>query len=510
MVNNLLKDLSILKKFLFINFLIFIVIGSFTFLYLSSVQPNLIKKKTSNHIQVIENTIDHFERLKINFTENDIRKFLLSTKFLFQNLDRVTIFDHQFKMIGDTNTLDLDPRSFSQRLEIIEMNVESTEGTNENKNNERITTNKLSTLVEEIKNYSNSSDYGRSYTFVDENYESFLVTTVKNVVIENNNIGYLAITENANDIRVAINERKSFIVRTAFIVAIVIFIFSYVLNRFFLKPIKNLVNYTNIIKEKSTKQTNIDVIKKRNDELGTLSKSLDAMTNDLQKRIETAENFSTDLVHEIRNPLASLKSASEIISDTDSNEQRQKLIKIISHDVERIERLITDYSQMLKDEAAISSEKMKKLNLKEIVQSVVDDFNNIYMSKRGISIKMKVSGAQDYNIFGIENRIEQIIANLLDNSISFSNDNQEIKVGLRTLENKKIMLEVVDQGEGFKEKNTEKIFNRFYSNRPKKFGEHSGLGLNIVKNLVELHNGQIVASNNIDKGAKIEITFPKA
>jgi two-component system sensor histidine kinase ChvG len=132
------------------------------------------------------------------------------------------------------------------------------------------------------------------------------------------------------------------------------------------------------------------------------------------------------------------------------------------------------------------------------------------MSKRGISIKMRVNGAQDYNIFGIENRIEQIIANLLDNSISFSNDNQEIKVGLKKLENKKILLEVIDQGEGFKEKNTEKIFKRFYSNRPEKFGEHSGLGLNIVKNLVELHNGQIVASNNIDKGAKIEITFPKA
>ena len=132
------------------------------------------------------------------------------------------------------------------------------------------------------------------------------------------------------------------------------------------------------------------------------------------------------------------------------------------------------------------------------------------MSKRGISIKMRVNGAQDYNIFGIENRIEQIIANLLDNSISFSNDNQDIKVGLKKLENKKILLEVIDQGEGFKEKNTEKIFKRFYSNRPEKFGEHSGLGLNIVKNLVELHNGQIVASNNIDKGAKIEITFPKA
>ena len=118
MFNNLLKDLSILKKFLFINFLIFIVIGSFTILYLRSVQPSLIQNKTANHIQVIENTIDHFKRLKINFTEEDIREFLFSTKFLFQNLDRVKIFDNEFKLIGDTNTLDLDPRSFSQTLKI--------------------------------------------------------------------------------------------------------------------------------------------------------------------------------------------------------------------------------------------------------------------------------------------------------------------------------------------------------------------------------------------------------
>ena len=277
-----------------------------------------------------------------------------------------------------------------------------------------------------------------------------------------------------------------------------------------LKPIKNLVNYTNIIKEKSTMQTNIEAIKKRNDELGTLSKSLDAMTNDLQKRIETAENFSTDLVHEIRNPLASLKSASELLDKTTEKNESEKLLKIINHDVERIERLITDYSQMLKDEASWSREQMSKINLIEIITNVADDFRQDLKNQNSISIKMRVNGAQDYNIFGIENRIEQIIANLLDNSISFSNDNQEIKVGLKKLENKKILLEVIDQGEGFKEKNTEKIFKRFYSNRPEKFGEHSGLGLNIVKNLVELHNGQIVASNNIDKGAKIEITFPKA
>ena len=120
MFNTLLKNLSILKKFLFINLIIFIIIGSFTIIYLSSVKPNLIKKKTSNHIQIINNTIDHIQRLKIKFNEEDIRKFLFSTRFLFQNLDRVILFDIKYKLVGDTDTLDLDPRSFSQKLNIVE------------------------------------------------------------------------------------------------------------------------------------------------------------------------------------------------------------------------------------------------------------------------------------------------------------------------------------------------------------------------------------------------------
>ena len=165
---------------------------------------------------------------------------------------------------------------------------------------------------------------------------------------------------------------------------------------------------------------------------------------------------------------------------------------------------------MLKDEAAITSEKMQKINLKTIIKSVVDDFNSIYNSKRGISIKLKINRSEDYTILGIENRIEQIVANLLENSISFSEDNLEIDVELSHKDNGSINLNVIDQGEGFKEKDTKKIFNRFYSNRPEKFGKHSGLGLNIVKNLVDLHNGQIFALNNKNKGAKIEIIFPKA
>ena len=510
MFNTLLKNLSILKKFLFINLIIFIIIGSFTIIYLSSVKPNLIKKKTSNHIQIINNTIDHIQRLKIKFNEDDIRKFLFSTRFLFQNLDRVILFDNKYKLVGDTDTLDLDPRSFSQKLNIVEHEILEEESKKVVKK-KNINKNKTISLNDILLNYTESKDFGKPFTFTQENYDQFLLTTIKNVNIDGINIGFLAITENANDIRTAINERKSFIIRTAFAVAIVILIFSIVLNRYFLKPIKNLVTYTKIIKDKSNKKTNIERLKSRNDELGILSESLDDMTHELQKRIYNAENFSTDLVHEIRNPLASLKSASEILSETDDQAQRNKLINILNHDIQRIERLITDYSQMLKDEVALSKEKMKKINLKLIVKSVVDDFNNIYEAKRGIKIEfIDQAKIDEYLIFGIENRIEQIIANLLDNSISFSDDNQKILVKIDKDLSNKIILKIIDQGKGFKEKDTNKIFNRFYSNRPDNFGEHSGLGLNIVKNLVELHGGIINASNNANhKGANIEIIFPE-
>ena len=123
------------------------------------------------------------------------------------------------------------------------------------------------------------------------------------------------------------------------------------------------------------------------------------MTNELQKRVNTAENFSTDLVHEIRNPLASLKSASEILEVTNDNIEKEKLTKILTHDVERIERLITDYSQMLKDEVAITRESMKILDLKKIADSVVDDFNAIYNSKRGINIDLQFKNSgEKFNI----------------------------------------------------------------------------------------------------------------
>ena len=126
-----------------------------------------------------------------------------------------------------------------------------------------------------------------------------------------------------------------------------------------------------------------------------------------------------------------------------------------------------------------------------------------------INITYENDGKNKYFINGIENRIEQIIANLLDNAISFSEDNKDIIVKVANLDEGKVNIDILDEGEGFKEKDINKVFKRFYSNRPDKFGQHSGLGLNIVKNLVDLHNGTITASNRTDKkGARMEVIFP--
>ena len=153
-----------------------------------------------------------------------------------------------------------------------------------------------------------------------------------------------------------------------------------------------------------------------------------------------------------------------------------------------------------------------KINLIEIINNVVEDFKqDLSNQNKSIQIKIreKISSKNGKYILGIENRIEQVIANLLDNSISFSQDNQKIEISVEET-TKNLVMKVKDEGPGFSETSPQKIFKRFYSNRPKSFGKHSGLGLNIVKNIVELHKGTIAASNRLNtKGAQVEVLLPK-
>jgi two-component system sensor histidine kinase ChvG len=508
---NQKKSASILKKFLLFNLLVFSVLGLFTFIYLQAIQPNLVKNKSTSHLVVIKNTTDHLQRLKINFNEKGLSTFLLSARFLFQSLDRVQFFNLEGNLVGDTNMLDLDRNVFTRSDLIIEQEIN-------NPSVDQITNNTINTInseldyYKEIKNTILNKVKKEPFVIESKINKNFFVQTLDEVLIKEEKIGYILVSEESNEILVAVDERKDFIIRTVLAVAIVIFIFSIFLNKYILKPISFLVKYTESIKAKSSKPVNIDNFFVRRDEVGKLTQSIYEMTMDLQRRTNRAETFSTDLAHEIRNPLASLKGASELLDKTIQQNDRDKLLNIINHDVERIERLITDYTQMLKDEASLSREKMLKVDLNLIIRNVVEDFKqDIESLKKEIEIEIvnKKEKQIFFYILGIENRIEQVIANLLDNAISFSQSNSKILIEISDEKNY-FLITFKDEGPGFNEKNIENIFKRFYSNRPKNFGKHSGLGLNIVKNIIELHKGKIRASNRKNiKGAQIEVILPK-
>jgi two-component system sensor histidine kinase ChvG len=512
MKSNFFSSSSILKKFLVFNFIIFLVLGIFTLLYLNAIKPELVNNRSLQHERIINNTSDHINRLNIEFTKETMVKFLLSSRFLFQNLDRVQFYDLNSNLLADTDTLDLVENISVRNESVLETPIDKSDG--EINYSENLISNQTATFNTEkyVKEYSKKK-INNKLVISETINNNFYVMTVNSVISNQENKGYIIVSEMANDILVAVDERKNFIIRTVLSVALVIFIFSVFLNKYILKPIRALMLYTKAIKEKDEKIDKHEKYFLRKDEIGQLSRSLSEMTENLYKRINIAETFSSDLAHEIRNPLTSLKGASEVLENTSDNEKRKKLIKVISHDVERIERLITDYSQMLKDEATLSRAKMTIIDLLNVVSSVTEDFNSdLSNSKKNIKINIESSNlnGSKLNVLGVESKLEQIVANLLENAISFSPSNSEILVKC-SIKEKDAQLLIEDQGPGFNEKNINKVFHRFYSNRPEKFGEHSGLGLNIVKNIVELHGGSIIASNHPDnenKGARVEILLP--
>ena len=501
---------SILRKFLILNFFAFLILGLFTFFYLIGIQPNLVKQRTEKHAVIINNTSNHIERLKINFQEESLKSFLSSTRFLFQNLERVQFYNLNGNLIADTNALDLDQDVFRKTEEVTEGNLEediTTKTERERETKKKI--NEISSTKDLIKIKE------KNEPLVDQIQEgdNLYIKTLDAVKVDDKIIGYILVTEQANEILTAVEERKNFIIRTVLAIAVVIFIFLIFLNKYILTPIAGLVAYTESIKAKDESMGKIEKFLYRSDELGLLSRSLNNMTKDLQQRTQRAENSSADLAHEIRNPLASLKGASELLDNTTDKFERSKLIKLLSHDVERIERLITDYSQMLKDEASLSREKMKILDIDVLIRNVIDEFNNTNsVSDKNIKfvVNRKNINGNKLQTYGISNRLEQVLANLLDNAVSFSPENSQIIIDIEN-NTDNILLKIKDNGPGFNEINTEKIFKRFYSNRPEKFGEHSGLGLNIVKSIVEMHGGKVRAFNRPDvkSGAEVELQLPK-
>ena len=257
------KTASILRKFLLFNLSVFSVLGLFTIVYLKAIQPNLVKKIASSHYVIINNTVDHLQRLNINFNSEDIKTFLLSTRFLFQSLDRVQFFSIQGDLIGDTNILDLDQNVFTRSDIIIE---ESIDGKIKEKNNSRKSTKEENKdLIKEtiLNNYKNEP-----ITISKKIQNNFYVSTLSRVKLNNQDAGYIVVSEESNDILIAVKERKAFITRTVLAVALVILIFSLFLNKYILKPIALLVSFSEAIKKKSSQNVDIKNFFVREDEIG--------------------------------------------------------------------------------------------------------------------------------------------------------------------------------------------------------------------------------------------------
>ena len=250
MLSNFFSSSSILKKFLIFNLITFLVLGIFTILYLNAIKPNLIKSRSLQHSKIIDNTSNHINRLGIDFTKKNITDFLLSNRFLFQNLDRVQFYDLNSNLLADTDTLDL-AKNISLRNQSIEET--SIDKTSKNINtNSVLKVNQKSNFntINYVKKYSKQTNTKNKLVISETINNNFYVITINTVRVDKKKMGYIAVSEIANDILIAVTERNNFILRTVFFVALVIIIFSVFLNKYILKPIRALVLYTKAIKEK--------------------------------------------------------------------------------------------------------------------------------------------------------------------------------------------------------------------------------------------------------------------
>ena len=225
MESNYISTSSILKKFLIFNLIVFIFLGIFTYLYLKAIKPELIKNRSDQHLRIIQNTSDHINRLNIEFTRENATEFLLSTRFLFQNLDRVQLYDLDSSLLADTDTLDLVQNVFSRSQNIQETPIDKVE----EKINSDETAQKTQTMTFNTQNYvkefSKKKSINNKFIINETINNNFYVITISSVSNEKENKGFIVVSEIANDILLAVDERKNFILRTVFSVALVIFIF---------------------------------------------------------------------------------------------------------------------------------------------------------------------------------------------------------------------------------------------------------------------------------------------
>ncbi|MBL8791164.1 MAG: sensor histidine kinase [Rhizobiales bacterium] len=314
-------------------------------------------------------------------------------------------------------------------------------------------------------------------------------------------LGALVLSNRGGEIDNVVWAERRIVLLTFGFATLVALLLSVALASTIAKPIRLLSAAAQKVRRGVNTRVEIPDFTRRRDEIGHLSGSLRDMTGALYKRIDAIEAFAADVSHELKNPLTSLRSAVETLNFVKTDEQRQRLIDIVKHDVKRMDRLITDISDASRLDAELSRSESSPVDIAKLLGAIVILANET--SKAGdaeVMLVVQPPGPglrQDmaYRVLGQDSRLSQVFRNLIDNARSFTVSGTKIFVRIRR-SGGDIEVRVEDSGPGIRPENLERVFERFYTDRPEQsFGKNSGLGLAISRQIVEAHKGRIWAEN---------------
>ncbi|KUF10092.1 sensor histidine kinase [Pseudoponticoccus marisrubri] len=311
-------------------------------------------------------------------------------------------------------------------------------------------------------------------------------------------LGTVALVSTATEIDAAVAAERERVLQMFVIATLVSIGLSLVLASTISNPISDLADAAEIGRDRNRRtrtpgRIRIPDLTARPDEIGRLSGALRGMVGALYDRIDSNEQFAADVAHEIKNPLASLRSAVGSLRMVKKDEHRQKLLDVIDHDVRRLDRLVSDISNASRLDSELVKEEEQEFDLLEMIGNL-GEFLGQDARQKGIEFITDLP-KRPITIHGLEPRLAQVFVNLISNAISFCEDGDAIRVWARRRENR-VLVVVEDTGPGIPEEALTKIFKRFYTSRPQSdFGNNSGLGLAISKQIVEAHGGVIWAEN---------------
>ncbi len=325
------------------------------------------------------------------------------------------------------------------------------------------------------------------------------VFTVVTPILQNGQaVGSVVVTSPAGELDQMVRSERERVLQMFAIATVVSVGLSMVLASTISNPLSDLAAAAEIGRDKGKQNVNpgrvrIPDLTARPDEIGRLSGALRGMVSALYDRIDGNEQFAADVAHEIKNPLASLRSAVGTLGLAKRDDQRQRLLEVIEHDVRRLDRLVSDISNASRLDSELVKEEEERFNLLEMLSNLAQYLGEDAKGK-GIEFIADLPNTP-IHIHGLEARLAQVFVNLITNAVSFCEDGDAIRIWARTRENR-VLVVVEDTGPGIPEQALTKIFNRFYSQRPEEqFGNNSGLGLAISKQIVEAHGGVIWAEN---------------